>query len=179
MTIMEHWRGDGRTFCHVYHLEANKTCVPWPEKKVRFLRVLSSLHVRHRARCRGQIHNSEGTTWAEIKIRCSTDWATKAPQESPILMFCAIWSIPHRSKGRLISTLKDLSYEGTPGWLSRLSFWLRFRSRSPGLWIQAPCWAQCWQLGAWSLLPVLCLPFSLPLPCLHSVSFSLSKMNKH
>ena len=36
-------------------------------------------------------------------------------------------------------------------------------------------------LTAQSLEPAsgLCLPLSLPLPCLHSVSASLSKINKH
>ena len=29
-----------------------------------------------------------------------------------------------------------------------------------------------------SLLQILCLPLSLPLPCLHSLSLSLSKINK-
>ena len=33
-------------------------------------------------------------------------------------------------------------------------------------------------LGAWSLLQILCLPLFLPFPCLCSVSFCPSKMNK-
>ena len=32
--------------------------------------------------------------------------------------------------------------------------------------------------GAWSLLPILCLPLSLPLPHKHSVSLCLSKIKK-
>ena len=53
---------------------------------------------------------------------------------------------------------------GVPGWLSRLPVRLWLRSWSRGLWIRAPCLALCWQLGAWSLLLILCLPLSLTLP---------------
>ena len=41
------------------------------------------------------------------------------------------------------------------------------------------CPALCWQLRTWSLLWILCLPLSLPLPNLGSVSLSLSLKNKH
>ena len=44
------------------------------------------------------------------------------------------------------------------------------------LWVQAPRWALCGQLGAWHLLQILCLPHSVPpllMPCL---SLSLSKL---
>ena len=46
-------------------------------------------------------------------------------------------------------------------------------------WVGAPHPALCWQLWAWSLLRILSLLLSLPLPCSHSVSFSLSETNKH
>ena len=39
--------------------------------------------------------------------------------------------------------------DGAPGWLSRLSIWLQLRSWSHSLWVRAPCWALCWQCGAW------------------------------
>ena len=67
---------------------------------------------------------------------------------------------------------------GAPGWLHRLSIWLPLRSWSHGLWVRAPHQALCWQLRAWSLLRVLCLPLSLPLPHSHYVSLCLSKINK-
>ena len=52
---------------------------------------------------------------------------------------------------------------GAPGWLSRLS--VRFQLRSPSqFWVWAPCQALHWQFRAWSLLQILCLPLSLPLP---------------
>ena len=54
---------------------------------------------------------------------------------------------------------------GEPGWLSWLSVRLRLRSWSRGLWVRALRRALWWQLGAWSLLWILCLPLSLPLPC--------------
>ena len=66
---------------------------------------------------------------------------------------------------------------GAPGWLSRLSVRLRLRSWSRGLWVQAPHRALCWQLRAWILLQILCLPLSLTL--LHSSSVSLCLKNKH
>ena len=65
-----------------------------------------------------------------------------------------------------------------PGWLSWLSTWLWLRSQSHGLWIRVPCQALCWQLRAWSLLRILCVPLSLPLPCSFSVSLCLSIINK-
>ena len=50
---------------------------------------------------------------------------------------------------------------GASGWLSRLSVQLRLRSWSHGSWVCALGWALCWQLRAWSLLRILCLPLSL------------------
>ena len=66
---------------------------------------------------------------------------------------------------------------GAPGWLSWLSIPLGLRSWSHGLWVRAPCWTLCWQLRAWSLLQILCLPLSTPL--LLMLCVSLSKTNKH
>ena len=51
---------------------------------------------------------------------------------------------------------------GDPGWFSRLSIWLRLRSWSRSSWVPAPIRALYWQLRAWSLLRILCLPLSLP-----------------
>ena len=67
------------------------------------------------------------------------------------------------------------NHSGAPGWLSQLGAWLRLRSWSHSLWVQARCGALCSKLGAWYLLQILCLPHSLPLPC--SCSFSVSKIN--
>ena len=50
-----------------------------------------------------------------------------------------------------------------------------FRSPSRGSWVRAPRQALCSQLGAWSLLRILCVCLSLPLPCSHTLS--LSKIN--
>ena len=81
-------------------------------------------------------------------------------------------------KNKKINIKKKRKKEGVPGWLSRLSLWLRFRSWSHSLWVRAPCRALCWQLRAWSLLQIRCLPLSLPLPCSCSVSLCLSIINK-
>ena len=62
------------------------------------------------------------------------------------------------------------------GWLSRLSGWLQLRSWSHGPWVQALRRALCWQLRAWSLFQILCLPLSLTLP--RSCSVSLCLKNK-
>ena len=59
--------------------------------------------------------------------------------------------------------------------LSQFSVQLRLRSWSHGLWVRVPRQALCWQLRGCSLLQALCLPLSLPLPCSHSVSLSLSE----
>ena len=61
---------------------------------------------------------------------------------------------------------------GPPGWLRRSSVRLRLRSWSHGSWVRAPRRALCWQLRAWSLLRILCLPLSLS-PTLLSVHRSL------
>ena len=50
---------------------------------------------------------------------------------------------------------------GATGWLSQLSIWLWLRSWSRSLWVWAPHQALCWQLRAWSLPRILCLPLSL------------------
>ena len=63
-----------------------------------------------------------------------------------------------------------------PGWLSRLSVRLQLRSPSRSPWVWAPSRALGWRLRAWNLLPILCLPLSLPLP--HSCSVSLCLKNK-
>ena len=67
--------------------------------------------------------------------------------------------------------------DGAPGWLSWLSLRLWLRPWSHSLWVWAPCGALCWQFRAQSLLWILCLPLSLPHPCSHSVSLSLSKID--
>ena len=62
------------------------------------------------------------------------------------------------------------------GWLSWLSIQLQLRSSSHDSRVRAPHQALCWQLKAWSLLHILCLPlFALPLLML---CVSLSKTNK-
>ena len=66
------------------------------------------------------------------------------------------------------------AFDGAPGWLSQLSVWLWLRSWSHSPWVQAPCQALWWQLRAWSLLWILCLPLSLPLLRKHSISPSPS-----
>ena len=68
---------------------------------------------------------------------------------------------------------------GHLGGLRRLSVRLRLRSWSHSLWVRAPHQALCWQFRAWSLLWILCLPVSLPLPRSCVLSLSLSKINKH
>ena len=74
--------------------------------------------------------------------------------------------------------LKKNVKTGAPGWLSWLSVQLQLRSWSRSSWVRALLWALCWQLGGWSLLRILCLPLSLPLPHLCSVSLCLSKISK-
>ena len=60
-----------------------------------------------------------------------------------------------------LGTAITQQFLGAPGGLSRLSVRLRLRARSRRPWIRAPRRALCWQLGAWSLPRILCLPFSL------------------
>ena len=67
---------------------------------------------------------------------------------------------------------------GTPGWLSRLSVQLWLRSWSHSLWVGALRWALCWQLRAWGLFHILCLPLSSPSPLMLCLSPSLSVKDK-
>ena len=87
------------------------------------------------------------------------------------------WDVDHilPSIRPTILVLLENKSSGTPGWLSRLSIQLRFRSWSHGSWVWAPCGALCWQLRAWSLLRMLCLPLS-PKPS-PTRTLSLSKIN--
>ena len=61
---------------------------------------------------------------------------------------------------------------GAPGWLSWLSGRLQLGSWSRGPWVRAPCRALCWQLRAWSLFQILCLPLSDPPPFMLCLSLS-------
>ena len=102
-----------------------------------------------------------------------------------------IWTLltGYVSLGKLLSLcLGFFIYKkgiGAPGWLSRLSVRLQLRSWSCGPWVQALRRALRWQLRAWSLLRILCLPLSLPssppppLMLVLSLALSLSKINKH
>ena len=148
-----------------------------------------------------ELTNPEIVTWAEVG--CSTDWATQAP-----LLFIYLTERPRAREGqreRETQNLKqvpgselsarspawgsnlrtrdhDLSHSwtlGAPGRLTQLSIWFWLRSQSRGLWVWAPHWVLCWQLRAWNLLQIQCLPLSLSHPRSCSVSLSLSKMNKH
>ena len=108
---------------------------------------LQALSCQHRARHGARTHRLWDVTPAEVG--CLTNCITQA------LLFCFLkeWSWGHLG----------------------LSVWLQLMSWSPGMWVWAPGWALCWQLGTWSLLQILCLPLSLLLPCSHCVS--LSKIN--
>ena len=75
--------------------------------------------------------------------------------------------------------MASLLHFGAPGWLSQLSVRLQLRSWSHSPWGWAPRRALCWQLRAWSLLRMLCLPLSLSLPCSCSVSLCLKNKNKN
>ena len=70
--------------------------------------------------------------------------------------------------------MHTLKNRGVPRWLSWLSVQLWLRSWSHGSWVRAVRRALCWQLGAWSLLPILCFPLFLCPSPMHT----LSKLNK-
>ena len=112
--------------------------------------------------------------WAPRQALC---WQLGAWHLLQILCLPLFLSLPCSCSVSL--SLSKMNKCGAPGWLSRLSGRLRLRSWSHGLWVRAPRRALCWQLRAWSLFRILCLPFSLLLPCSCSVSLSLSKINKH
>ena len=83
-----------------------------------------------------------------------------------------ITSILTSSRQEVSSPLKKKLRLG----VSQLSVRLQLRSWSHNPWVRAPRRALCGQLGAWGLLPILCLPLSLPLP--YSCSVSLCLKNK-
>ena len=82
------------------------------------------------------------------------------------------WEIQQGLEGEGGNRIKR-TLVGAPGWLSRLSGRLQFRSWSHSPWVPAPHQALCWQLRAWILLWILCLPLSLPLPRWCSVCLCL------
>ena len=68
---------------------------------------------------------------------------------------------------------------GSVSWASAQSVERQLRSWSHGWQVWAPRRPLCWQLGAWSLLRILCLPLFLgPFPA-HALSLSLSKINNN
>ena len=72
----------------------------------------------------------------------------------------------------------ETEHLGVPGGLSQLSVQLGLRSWSHSSWVWAPRQALCWQLRAWSLLQILCLPLSLcPSPA-HTLSVCLNNKFK-
>ena len=83
-----------------------------------------------------------------------------------IYVWCSLWYIISRPKYHLHKTrwLNKSCFAGVPGWLSPFGIWLWLRSWSHGWWVGAPHRVLCWQLRAWSLFQILCLPFSLTLP---------------
>ena len=115
-----------------------------------------------------------------LSLRCHTmsllsssvgqKWITGKPS----WLYEAIITLPYKD----IIRKENYRVVGMRGWLGRLSDWLRLRSRSYSLWVRDPCWALCWRLGAWSPLPILCLPLSLTLSHSCSVSLCLSKTNE-
>ena len=125
--------------------------------------------------------------WQGVKARQHAQWAVRPahnPRETEQIS-STVMCVKH-SKVILYNGQAKMRYEsphlkinfkrGAPGWLSRLGVWLRLRSWSHSSWVRAPSRALCWQLRAWSLLQILCLPLSLPLPC--SCSVSLCPKNK-
>lgn len=96
------------------------------------------------------------------------------------VLFCLLnilnWTTCFHSTGVTRSVVKDILFAGAPGWLSWLSVRLQLSSWSHSPWVRAPRQALCWQIRAWSLLWILCLLLSLPLP--YPCSISLCLKNK-
>ena len=75
----------------------------------------------------------------------------------------SIIQVPRRAFSSCAETILK-SHLGARGWLSQLSVQLWLRSRSHGSWGWALCRAPCTQLGAWSLLRILCSLSLCPSP---------------
>ena len=71
---------------------------------------------------------------------------------------------------------KKYHITGSPQGLTQLDVWLQLRSWSHGSWVSSPRQALCWQLRVWSLLRILSLPVSLPLPYSWKVVWEKSKL---
>ena len=123
--------------------------------------------------------NCKIMTWAEIGRL--TDWVTQVPRDFFLLLENKKLSW---EKEQLWMIFKFDYIGGT--WMAqlvKLSVWLWLRSWSCCSWVQALHGALYWQLRAWSLVQILCLPRSLPLPCscclMRTRALSLSLKNKH
>ena len=84
-------------------------------------------------------------------------------------------TVRSRGKGEGPNIFKNPLEGGAPWWLSGLSVQLLVSAQvtTPRFMSSSPAWGPA--LTVWSLLGILCLPLSLPLPR----SLSLSKINKH
>ena len=129
---------------------------------------------------------SRGHTWVSQLVECpisaqvippgSWVWAPHQAlryQQSPLGILCPPFCpSPHlRALTLSLSKINKTLKRGAPGWLSRLSIWLWFRSWSHGSWVWAPHRALCCQHGArfGSSVPLSLCPFPAG-----SLSLSLS-----
>ena len=94
----------------------------------------------------------------ELVTLCLTSWGT-----------ARLFTVVVASSYVPLKDLEEWCYLGAPGWLSRLGSWLRLGSWSHSPWVRAPRRALCWQLRAWSLFQILCLPLSDPPPFMLSL----------
>ena len=126
-------------------------------------------------------------TWVVQSVKCPTSvqvMISRSVSSSPRRALCwqfRAWSLfqilclPLSLPLPYSHAVSKINKRGAPGWLSRLSVRLQFRSWSHGSWVRAPRQALCWQLRPWSLFQMLCL---CPSPTC-ALPLSVLKINKH
>ena len=135
---------------------------------------------------------SQLSVWLPLRSWSHGLWV-RAPRRAlcrqlrePTLDSVSVFLCPSLACARSLSLSLSLSQiyinikknKGAPGWLSRLSIWIRLRSWSHSSWVQALRGAQWWQLRAWSLLQILCLS-AARCPTPPRLCLCLSLKNKH
>ena len=127
----------------------------------------------------GCVHNLGGRRALQTSVAQGQNAWALSPGQSPMFTtnpalvvreerVSCVWPLPCPSV-----TKKTVGW-GAPGWHSRVSVWLQLRSWSHGLWVWASHQVLGWQLRAWKLLWILCLPLSLcpSLACVLSLFLS-------
>ena len=125
---------------------------------------LNSKALKQREDIKTEVSSHSTFLWSEL------GWGVYHPESFDQIDWCRV-SLTLLRLG-VIRSFNIGSPLGERGWLSRLSLWLRLGSWSCHSWVWASRLALCWQLRAWRLFQILCLPLSALPPFMLCLSLS-------